>query len=272
MQKMMTEGRRRVFNILALAAGIVVFFPACVSKTDVPVREGYFYEHANATQHVVREGETLYSIAWFFRKDFKSLAVINGIRPPYVIYPGQVIYLQPKARNKKKHKPPIAQPGTPKNNLANNEKKRSTKKYARQNVAENPRWAKNDQKIRWAWPYDGAILSRYSSARGRGIAAQGLDISGKAGDAVKAAANGIVVYSGNGLVGYGNLIIIKHNEIYLSAYAHNARLSVREGEKVKVGQKIAEIGSSGTNRNKLHFEIRREGTPVDPLLFLPKRS
>jgi len=100
---------------------------------------------------------------------------------------------------------------------------------------------------------------------------QGIDIGGTAGAAVRAAADGVVVYSGSGLVGYGELIIIKHNEQWLSAYGHNRKRLVSEGQSVKAGQQIAEMGRTGTDRDKLHFEIRYNGKPVDPLLYLPKR-
>jgi lipoprotein NlpD len=104
-----------------------------------------------------------------------------------------------------------------------------------------------------------------------GTVHKGIDIDGKAGDPVRAVAPGMVVYSGSGIVGYGNLLIVKHNELYLSAYGHNKRLLVKEGEGVKVGQQIAEKGSSATNTVKLHFEIRREGKPVNPDKLLPGR-
>jgi lipoprotein NlpD len=100
---------------------------------------------------------------------------------------------------------------------------------------------------------------------------KGIDIAGNLGQPVFAAASGQVVYSGTGLRGYGKLLIIKHNDTFLSAYAHNNNLLVKEGDMVKAGQKIADMGSSGTDRVKLHFEIRREGTPVDPMKYLPKR-
>ena len=100
---------------------------------------------------------------------------------------------------------------------------------------------------------------------------KGIDIAGQEGQPVMAAADGTVVYAGNGLRGYGELVIVKHSETYVSAYGHNRRLLVREGERVKIGQTIAEMGSTGTDRVKLHFEIRRQGKPVDPLQFLPNR-
>jgi lipoprotein NlpD len=115
------------------------------------------------------------------------------------------------------------------------------------------------------------VITNFSSAKGGG---RGIDLSGKKGDSVTAAASGTIVYAGSGLRGYGQLIIIKHSDRYLSAYAHNSRIRVKEGQKVKVGQHIADIGSSGSRANisKLHFEIRRNGQSVNPLTYLPKRK
>ena len=116
------------------------------------------------------------------------------------------------------------------------------------------------------WPASGSVLAGFDEARNKGV-----DIGGKAGDPVVAAADGRVVYAGAGLRGYGNLIILKHNDTYLTAYAHNQKLLVKEDQNVKKGQKIAEMGSSDADRVKLHFEVRRQGKPVDPVRYLPAR-
>jgi lipoprotein NlpD len=123
--------------------------------------------------------------------------------------------------------------------------------------------------ITWQWPADGAVISGFQD--GSGGSGAGLDIAGNAGDPVRAAADGVVVYSGNGLIGYGELIIIKHSDTYLSAYGHNRKRLVKEGEHVRAGQLIAEMGSSGAPREELHFEIRKNGKPVDPADYLPGR-
>ncbi|MBN8481300.1 MAG: peptidoglycan DD-metalloendopeptidase family protein, partial [Xanthomonadales bacterium] len=120
----------------------------------------------------------------------------------------------------------------------------------------------------WRWPADGARISAYVAGD---PTRQGIDIAGKPGDPVRAAADGEVVYSGNGLIGYGELVIVKHTPALLSAYGHNRRRLVQEGDKVKAGQQIAEMGSSSASRDMLHFEIRRNGKPVDPAAFLPPR-
>jgi len=124
---------------------------------------------------------------------------------------------------------------------------------------------KNQSKLSWAWPVKGKIIQRYSPKRGK----KGIDISAAQGVLIQSSEAGKVVYSGQGLVGYGRMIIIKHNDTYLSAYAHNQNVLVSEGQYVKKGQSIARLGRSGTDRFKLHFEIRKNGKPVNPLTFLP---
>ncbi|MBN8923296.1 MAG: peptidase M23 [Rhodanobacter sp. 68-29] len=121
--------------------------------------------------------------------------------------------------------------------------------------------------VTWRWPADGQIIKRFTP----GDAVPGVEIAGKAGDPVRAAADGVVVYSGNGLVGYGELVIIKHNDSLLSAYGHNSKRLVKEGQRVSAGQQIAEMGSSGASRVELGFQIRKDGNPVDPLNYLPPK-
>ncbi|WP_090451374.1 peptidoglycan DD-metalloendopeptidase family protein [Dyella sp. OK004] len=121
--------------------------------------------------------------------------------------------------------------------------------------------------VNWRWPADGSLGKRFQS----GDAIPGIEILGKSGDPVRAAADGVVVYSGNGLVGYGELVIIKHNDSFLSAYGHNSKRFVKEGQRVSAGQQIAEMGSTGSTRDELQFQIRRDGNPVDPLGYLPSR-
>jgi len=123
-----------------------------------------------------------------------------------------------------------------------------------------------DEDLGWIWPGKGAVIAEFDEVKNKG-----LDISGNSGDAVLAAADGKVVYAGAGLRGYGNLIILKHNNTYLTAYAHNQSLLVKEDQSVKKGQKIAEMGNSDADRVKLHFEVRRQGKPVDPLKYLPAK-
>jgi len=208
----------------------------------------------------VKKGDTLYSISWRYGLDYKSLAKINKIRSPYKIYIGQKLYF--KSKNTK-----VAKAGTSKTSskkVTTAKKTSSTKKST--TSKKTPQGSQYN--LTWRWPTKGSVISTFSkSSTGR----KGIDIAGKQGQTIQAAAAGKVVYSGNGLPRYGNLLIIKHNDVYLSAYAHNQKLLVKEGQKIKAGQKIATLGRSGTQRDQLHFEIRRNGKPVDPLRFLPKR-
>ncbi|MGI9274281.1 MAG: peptidoglycan DD-metalloendopeptidase family protein [Endozoicomonas sp.] len=210
--------------------------------------------------HVVREGETLFSIAWFYGRDFRELSDSNNIRSPYTIYPGQNISLAEARRA-----PPPSRPVVARQQPAASQNTRSVKK---QPVPPRTQPAPSSQPLRWRWPVNGQVIQGYSLT---GTVNKGIDIGGNLGEPVMAASGGEVVYAGSDLAGYGRLIILKHNNSYLSAYAHNRELLVREGDSVKAGQKIAEIGSTGTTEPKLHFEIRRNGKPVDPMRFLPKR-
>ncbi|MFC4258738.1 peptidoglycan DD-metalloendopeptidase family protein [Marinobacter lacisalsi] len=224
-------------------------------------------------RHVVERGDTLYSIAWRYGRDYRELGNANGIAPPYTIHPGQVIRLDRKGRV------PANAPRVASRPPANNPSRSSTTPRPQPEPApkvtrqpnRNVDLSKQSQTvsdINWRWPHVGTVIAKYSTS---GKVNKGIDIAGNSGDPVKAAADGNVVYAGNGLLGYGNLIIINHNEHYLSAYAHNRRILVQEGENVKQGQTIAELGSTGTDGNKLHFEIRKSGNPVDPLPYLPPR-
>ena len=205
--------------------------------------------------HIVRRGETLYSIAWQYGHDVRDVARWNRIRAPYTIYPQQKISLIP-TKSYSRPKKPVKSTG----------KKVAKSTPSRVKTKSKP--TIYSQKIRWQWPTKGKIIGRYSA---RDSGKKGLDIAGRKGQRIYAAAGGQIVYSGSGLRGYGKLIIIKHNDTYFSAYAHNSRLFVREQQKVKKGQHIADMGSSEAQRVMLHFEVRRNGKPVDPLRYLPKR-
>lgn len=222
--------------------------PSC-SSGPIPVVDRTKRSVPASGSHVVRSGETLYSIAWSYGKDFNALARRNGILKPYVIKPGQRLQLRAAAVAVVRKKPIIA------------------KKPRVRRPSQKPSAVKWADSGRWKWPASGQVVTKYNVSNGR----KGIDISGVHGQSVFSARSGKVVYSGNGIRGYGNLLIVKHNEEYLSAYAHNSRLLVAEGQQVKEGQKIAEIGSSGTAQEaKLHFEIRRGGQPVDPMRLLPR--
>lgn len=226
-------------------------------------------------QYRVQRGDTLYSIAFRFGWDWKALAARNGIAAPYLIRVGQVIRFdgQPGSRAPVVASAPVATPvpvrppiTSPQTTPARPPATPQTPPKVVQ--ATTPMQPVQRSAGGWAWPTNGAVIGRFSS---NGSLNKGIDIAGELGQPVSAASDGSVVYAGSGLRGYGELVIIKHSDTYVSAYGHNRRLLVQEGQKVKAGQTIAEMGSTGTDRVKLHFEIRRQGKPVDPLQYLPRR-
>lgn len=227
--------------------------------------------------YVVQRGDTLFSIAFRFGWDWKALAASNGIPAPYVIRPGQVIRFDGRTGNApvvaRSTPAPVKQPAgakpQPTSATPVSETRPVPSKPAAEDVPVTPVGGSTAlSSAGWGWPSKGALIGRFSS---NGSLNKGIDIAGDLGQPVLAASNGSVVYAGSGLRGYGELVIIKHSDTYVSAYGHNRRLLVQEGQQVKAGQIIAEMGSTGTDRVKLHFEIRRQGKPVDPLQYLPKR-
>jgi len=235
--------------------------------------------------YTVQPGDTLYSISWRYGYDHRKVAAWNDIPAPYQIYVGQKIRLispyqrtaRPKPSRPLPAETPVAASSTdsvvvsrPAKIAAshNHPVVRSAATKTPKKIVEKSAKRHHNGKIGWHWPTAGHLRNRFDPSNGK----KGLDIEGQMGQPVLAAAGGKVVYSGDGLIGYGNLVIIKHDETYLSAYGHNRRLLVKEGSKVKQGQKIAEMGDSGKQGVILHFEIRRDGKPVDPLRYLPKRG
>lgn len=252
------------------------FVVGCSSHPNpAPVEE---YRQPPSTKvgvHTVSSGDTLYSIAWRYDLDYKKLALANGISRSYRIYPGQQLLLTDldrrieryqKIKNRKKAIPSKAKKTHTKAVVSKppvrlKKASKSNKKTTKEKSNTNP--------STWVWPAEGRLGQTFNSNKGLN---KGIDLHGKLGDSVRAAAAGNVVYSGNGLRGYGLLVIVKHSEKYLSAYAHNNQILVKEGDKVTQGQKIAELGSTGSDRVKLHFEIRFNGKPVDPLTLLPRKK
>ncbi|MGC9455985.1 MAG: peptidoglycan DD-metalloendopeptidase family protein [Halothiobacillaceae bacterium] len=211
--------------------------------------------------HVVRRGDTLYSIAVANNTDYRALARWNGIRDPSRIYVGQRIRLTPPASATR----PSAEP-TP---AKRPEPKPATASKPQPDPSPRPEpKPASTGPFAWQWPADGKVTRRFSSSA---PVLRGIDISGKTGDPVRAAGAGEVVYAGDGLPGYGNLLIVKHDPRHLSAYAFNRKLMVAEGERVRAGQQIATMGRDGSNPPALHFQIRLDGKPVDPMRFLPPR-
>ncbi|MEO6798939.1 MAG: peptidoglycan DD-metalloendopeptidase family protein [Rhodanobacter sp.] len=261
--------------------------------------------------YVVVKGDTLYSIAFRKGVDFRDLAQWNGIAAPYTIWPGRRLTLSPPtsvATAPRTVTPPrSAAAGAPVFEPMDGARTASTESaparatstasrapaplshpaepaalesvpVAGVPIATLPPAAPVSRPthagaarvvggVSWSWPVDGTLISRFNSSD----AIPGIEVAGDSGDPVRAAADGVVVYSGNGLVGYGELVIIKHSDSFLSAYGHNRKRLVKEGQRVKAGQQIAEMGSTGATRNELEFQIRENGNPVDPLNYLPSR-
>lgn len=251
---------------------------ACSSHTIyAPVSEVSTIEPIpkNGVHHVTI-GETFYSVAWRYGLDYQDLAKRNHLVPPYSIHAGQVIYLKgftphkQQSTDTKENAPRfvpvvISTATSAPAPVIHNNKPSEVFAAAPSRPPQRPVLSEREPTqpvTRWYWPANGSIVGAFSSSN------KGINIAGRNGDPVFATAAGKVVYSGDGLRGYGNLIIIKHNRLFLTAYAHNSVVLVQEGEWVKAGQKIAEIGNTGTQRTMLHFEIRRGGQPINPLVYL----
>ncbi len=242
-------------------------------REATPVSRDYGPELPTGPNYVVEPGDTLYSVAFRLGMDHRTLAEFNDIEPPFVIRVGQSLNTAPTAAKSavmqkpagSDTEPTTASPdtapaptdsgldqvpsGPPSHTL-------STAKAARPNVPVD----------RWSWPAKGEVSRAFSDERHKGI-----DLAGQRGAPIKATAAGVVVYAGTGVTGYGALLIIKHNDTYLSAYGHNDELLAVEGERVEAGQMIARMGSTSSDAVKLHFEIRRNGRPVNPVALLPAR-
>ena len=250
--------------------------------------------------HVVQKGDTLYGIAFNYGLDPRELAELNGIKDPNQIQVGQQIQLFPNAAVTGTQAPVVeALPARPlvkdqpkvvkypyseaavakaeavqgdSNHVpviakveAKPEVKPAAKPEAKSEISHEAKLEPADDALEWSMPAQGKLISGFSESENR----KGIDIAGKLGQPILASAPGKVVYSGSGLRGYGKLLIIKHNKTYLSAYAHNDKLLVKEGETVTRGEKIAEMGKTDSDRVELHFEVRRLGKPVDPANYLP---
>ena len=239
----------------------------------------YPKELANETEYTVQAGDTLYAIAWYTGNDYMDIAQWNSLAQPYNIYPGQQLSLVPP-------KVVVKKTSTVKK-LTGTTTKQKTKKSIDQKDSQaycdcesdvnNSKGIDRKPVIKgfpdrveeWIWPSSGRIELSNNSGSGTN---SGLDIYAKKGSDIVAAAAGKVVYAGNALRGYGNLIIIKHTESFLSAYAHNDQILVKERDWISAGQLIAKMGDTGTSSVRLHFEIRYRGKAVEPMKYLPNKN
>ena len=218
-------------------------------------------EYKAASKYLVRPHDTLYAIAFRFDQDYQTLASMNRLKPPYTLHVGQVLYLKPMRQPiQPRTMPPVylASRQPPEGSFVPHEYQSPSMLPVPIKLPQNHR--------RWYWPIRGTIASGFAPQLGR----KGIDITGKKGDKVHAAAAGVIAYAGNGLSGYGNLIIIKHDHQMLTAYGHNAKNIVTEGQRVQAGQIIAEIGLIQGRSWGVHFETRQLGKPVNPLNYLQK--
>lgn len=274
--------------------------PAPVVNVNSPVKKSYSKGGLTSDRYKVRKGDTLYSIAWAANKDFIDIARNNRLKEPFTIYPGQVLTLKlkkpvTKASKQKsnansqskvvstKHKSdkkqninskpkPVAQKVTPsKKSLDQGHTSAyavTSGKQVVNDVVHKPKAALPQKVYSWYWPVKGKLIGTFSATEQGN---KGIKIAGSRGDRIQAAADGRVVYAGNALRGYGNLVIIKHSDDFLSAYAHADKILVKEKQFVTAGQTVASMGQTGTNKVMLHFEIRYHGKSVDPLRYLPKK-
>lgn len=297
---------RSILGLLTVA----VLLGACASRAPAPLIErtpallerGPAGEGYRPGYYTVKKGDTLYSIALEHGQDYKDVAAWNNLDNPNLINVGQQLRVEsPAGAPQVAETRPVAAPpavqARPLSPGANTETYKREPKVGTQPYSDQA-WAKiqqpqappssakaeeppppekpappaaavttsGDEAIDWAWPTSGKLIAPYAEGSNKGI-----DISGRIGQPILAAASGKVTLVSNALRGYGNLVVVKHNATYLSVYAHTSKILVKEGDSVSRGQHIADLGNSDTDQPKLHFEIRRRGKPVDPAQFLPAR-
>ena len=278
-----------IYTLLTLIIGCAGrSAPAPVVLLNSQVESGS--EEYTASTYEVRPGDTLFAVTWFTGNDYQDIAKFNNISKPYTIFPGQKLRLTA----------PVSKPSTTKRSNVTTtrstdptshpiakrvidqskpqayvEREQDVKSQKNTNVKKSTGIVKKtapktfpDKVEKWIWPAEGKLVGTFSKAESGN---KGIDVAGKRGSKVVAAASGKVVYSGNALRGYGRLVIIKHTDTFLSAYAYNETILVKEREWVYAGQKIATMGSSGTDSVKLHFEVRYRGKSLNPLRYLPKK-
>lgn len=287
--------KRNAITVSLLLVLSSVLITACKSTARLPPIEQMAQPPSIRLNYLIASrDDSLYTIAWRYGVDVQELARRNNIAPPYHLRAGQKIMLSDgDAATRLAESRSVAAPrgvkiaavqedqpvvevasSTPTHSAVSAVKPSHNAPAVEPTVAPASTAVAASSAVasgtsgRWLWPTSGRVITLYSATD---PLRKGIDLEGKLGDPVKAAGSGSVVYAGSGLAGYGELIIIKHDDQFLSAYGHNSKLLVAEGDTVKKGQVIAQVGSTGADKNKLHFEIRKAGKPVDPLLYLPRR-
>ncbi|MCP5343561.1 MAG: peptidoglycan DD-metalloendopeptidase family protein [Pseudomonadales bacterium] len=220
-----------------------------------------------AQTHVVAQGDTLYSIAYRYSLDYRALALANNLSAPYTIYPNQVLNLNIGGVNNNALDSVPAIPAAPAGDASLRVGERPAQSVAQRRTGNTP--SRVIDGIAWQWPLDGRVLRGFSASAS--TTSRGIDIGGRRGDPVYAAADGDVVYAGRGIQGQGDLIIIRHSARHLSAYSYNSNMLVTEGARIRAGDKISEVGVDTRGSELIHFEVRVDGKPADPAQFLPPR-
>jgi len=274
--------RMRWLRALLLGAAVVVTVSGCASRKNrapvVNLSTTQVAEHRAAGTYTVKAGDTLFSIARSFNTSVAELTRLNDLLDPGRLWAGQVLRLrddtprsgapaqaptrspaQPAAQPRANPAPAAAKPAQTAAKPPVNPPAKPPAPSAK--TPAKPATPSRD----WGWPAQGNIIRSFSAQT------KGIDIAGKAGDPVRAAAAGTVRYVGNGVRGLGNLVLIEHDKDFLSVYAHNQKLLVTIGQQVKKGERIALLGQSDTTSPRLHFEIRRNGTPINPINHLPRK-
>jgi lipoprotein NlpD len=280
--------------LLSLVAAMPLLLIGCTASWQAPVESRTNRPYSAPPIQAVRDrdnyqvkpGDTLYGIAWSAGVDYRLLAAWNRLSPPYRIYAGQRLRLKPPPARQAQPGLASTSPGTASSRPVPPRPAGPQRPRPEPPAAASPstppaprpvptpprktetRPPAGPQELRWIWPTDGPLLARFDAAAPLG---RGIKVGGRRGQSIRAAERGKVVYSGSGLIGYGRLIIVKHNDKFLSAYGHNEDIRVAEGDQVTKGQEIATMGVANDGKPLLHFEIRRDGKPVDPTGYLPKR-
>jgi len=263
-----------LFKAIAALLAVVILIAGCATQGNVPIDDRATPPSRRINTHVVEQGDTLYSIAWRYEKDFRELARINRIPEPYVIFIGQRLKLSGSAveRGTVSSTGSSGSTATPSRPVAtttrvNTASVPSSSTATSSTAIPSVPSGVPDNVSDWIWPLDGRVVMAFGSSE----LVRGITLDTERTVDVKAAADGVVVYAGSGVRGYGNFLILKHSDLYLSAYAYNSELLAEESDRVVQGQRIARSGKDIEGDPRLYFEIRRDGKPVDPIRYLPKR-